>query len=115
MAVRWKCPLEGVWGRRHCEQSEAKKKGAPNRAPSTSHHPLPPKRSFTEKLIDTQVAHYVHHNPSIPAPKRITRLTAAYRLIYRKAPLHHPAFQFSCTPLQGASVYNIFRLNYYQI
>lgn len=37
-----------------------KRKGPRTWAPFTSHHPLPPKRSFNEKLIDTgQLARYV--------------------------------------------------------
>ena len=32
---------------------EKKRKGPRTKAPFTSHHPLPPKRSFKEKLIDT--------------------------------------------------------------
>jgi hypothetical protein len=37
-----------------------KNKGPRTKAPFTSHHPLPPKRSFNEKLIDTrQMARYI--------------------------------------------------------
>lgn len=39
-----------------------KRKGPRTRAPFTSHHPLPPKRSFNEKLIDTgQPARDISH------------------------------------------------------
>jgi hypothetical protein len=48
-------------------QNFDKRKGLRTRAPFTSHHPLPPKRSFNEKLIDTgQPAAYI----SYPQPVR---------------------------------------------
>jgi len=48
----WKSPFRG-WG--------IKRKGPRTWAPFTSHHPLPPKRSFKEKLIETvQMARYIH-------------------------------------------------------
>jgi len=43
-----------------------KRKGPRTWAPFTSHHPLPPKRSFKEKLIDTlQMARYFLLHPTM--------------------------------------------------
>ncbi len=59
--MRLESPACRNLGGRHCEWSEAKRKGPRTWAPFTSHHPLPPKRPFKEKLIDTvQMARYVH-------------------------------------------------------
>jgi hypothetical protein len=45
------------------EQNAEKNKGPRTKAPFTSHHPLPPKRSFNEKLIDTgQLARYIRNS-----------------------------------------------------
>ena len=38
--------------RKYIRGSGVKRKGPRTKAPFTSHHPLPPKRSFNEKLID---------------------------------------------------------------
>ncbi len=53
-AAMGKSPLEGgLRSRPPFWDLGIKRKGPRTKAPFTSHHPLPPKRSFNDKLIDT--------------------------------------------------------------
>jgi hypothetical protein len=48
-------------------KGQEKKKGPRTKAPFTSHHPLPPKRSFNDqKLIDDWTADSLHSYNCIP-------------------------------------------------